>query len=135
MSATSVVYTLGDDVSGFGSTGGIGHYFVGISDEDLSAGQSPVNVWVEGVFELTASSAWTTAYIGDAVMANSGRVCINSGATGDAPIGSYIPAGTGERSGATILVNIRPMVWRWNSWGGASDSASGIQGGTFPRNV
>jgi hypothetical protein len=120
-------------------TGGIGHYFVGISDEALSAGQSPVNVWVEGVFELTASSAWTTAYIGDGILADSGTVVRNAVAgaatTGDAPIGTYIPAGTGERSGGTVLVNIKPMVWRWNTWGHASDSASGIHGGTFPRNV
>jgi hypothetical protein len=135
-SATSVVYTLGLDTTGFGMTAGQGHYFIGIADEDISANQSPINVWVEGVFELTASSAWTTAYIGDAVFADSGKICLQAAVTtGDAPIGSYIPAGAGERSGGTILVAIKPMVWRWNTYGHNSNDDSGVYGGAFPREV
>ena len=135
-SASSTLYTLGLSTTGFGMTGGQGHYFIGITDQDHSALDTTMNIWVEGVFELTASSAWTTAYIGDPVFADSGRVCLNVAVTtGDCPIGSYIPAGTGERSGRTILVRINPMTWRWNTYGHQSNDGSGIFGGAFPRNV
>jgi hypothetical protein len=120
------------------ATAGLGHHFIGITDEDVSAGQCPINVWIEGVFELTASSAWTTAYVGHPVFPDSGKVCIQQAAavsTGDAPIGSYIPFRSGEVSGRTILVRINPMVWRHNTFGHLADSASGIQGGAFPRNL
>jgi len=134
-SATSLVYTLGLSTTGFGMTAGMGSYFVGISDEDLSAGDSPVTVWVEGVFELTASSAWTTAYVGAAVMADSGRVCtVGALMSGQAPIGSYIKANaTVEASGRTILVKIRPAVWNWSTYNVQSNLTSGLQGTTFPR--
>jgi hypothetical protein len=118
-------------------TGGIGGYFIGICDQDLSAGQSPVSVWVEGVFELTGSSGWTTAYVGEAVMPDSGKV-VNIGAilSGNAPMGSYIPAGTGERSGRTVLVNISPVVWRWSTYNVTTTLGdSGVQGDVYPRNL
>ncbi len=135
MSATSLIYTLGLSTTGFGATAGIGSYFAGISDEDLSAGDSPVTLWVEGVFELTAASAWSTAYVGDAVMPDSGRVCVVVGVTGTPPIGSYIPAGTGERSGTTILVKIKPAIWEWDTYGLANISGTGgsHDGKVFPR--
>jgi hypothetical protein len=135
-SASSTLYTLGLDTTGFGMTAGQGHYFIGITDQAYSAGAPRMNIWVEGVFEMTASSAWTTAYIGDAVFADSGSKVLNVAVTtGDCPIGSYIPAGAGERSGATVLVRINPMVWRWNTYGHQANDDSGIYGGAFPRNV
>lgn len=136
-SATSLVYTLGLTTTGFGMTGNIGGYFIGISDQDLSAGQSPITVWTEGVFELTASSAWTTAYIADAVSPDSGKVCTVTHVTGTRPLGSYIPAGTGERSGRTILVKINPAVWDWNTLGLANISGTGgsHDGAMFPRAI
>lgn len=136
MSATSLIYTLGLSTTGFGASGGIGLYFAGISDEDLSAGDSPVTLWVDGVFELTASSAWTTAYVGDAVMPDSGKVVAITPITGNASIGSYIPAGTGERSGTTVLVKIKPAIWNWITMGGSVSGTGGTaagQGGVFPR--
>jgi len=138
-SATSTIWTLGMTTTGFGMTGSIGSYFVGISDQDISAGQGNIVVWTEGVFELTASSAWTTAYLGDAVMADSGKV-VSVGAiatsSGVAPIGSYIPAGTGERSGTTVLVRIKPVIWRWSTYNVQSNATSGgICGDSFPRTL
>jgi hypothetical protein len=133
-SASSTIYTLGASTTGFGMSGGMDSYFIGISDQDLSAGQSPVTVWVEGVFELTANSAWVTAYVGNAVFADSGKVVAMVGkASGICPIGSYIPAGTGERSGRTVLVKINPCVWRWSTYSQSANQASGIQGTAFPR--
>jgi hypothetical protein len=138
LTGNNVITTLGRTVTGMSATAGLGHHFIGILDANVSAGQSPISVWTEGVFELTASSAWTTAYIGDAVFPDSGKVCIQAAAavtTGDSPIGSYIPYGTGERSGTTILVRINPMIWRHNTFGHVANSTSGIQGGAIPRNV
>lgn len=135
-SASNTIYTLGLSTTGLGMTAGLGSYFIGIADQDLSANQSPVTVWVAGVFELTASSAWTTAYVGDAVGADSGRVCTNAYIVGNPPIGSYIPAGTGERSGATIHVKINPAVWRWTTVGAVTISGTAVyQGTAFPRQL
>jgi hypothetical protein len=132
----NTIYTLGNATTGLLFTGGVGYYFIGIADQDLSAGQTPVTVWVEGVFELTASSAWTTAYIGDAIMPDSGKVVDNTRVglvSGNACIGSYIPAGSGERSGRSVLVKINPGVWRWMTYSQTSSLSSGAQALAFPR--
>ena len=134
LTGSNMVYTLGDSTTGFSNTANAGAYFVGISDADISASQSIFSVWTEGIFELTASSAWTTAYIGAAVLPDSGRVCtIGAIKSGQAPIGSYIPAGTGERSGGTILVKISPVIWRWSTYNVISTTTSGLNGAAFPR--
>jgi len=134
--ATNMLYTLGNATTGFAFTGSLGNYFIGVSDQNLSAGQSPVTIWTDGVFEFTAASAWTTAPVGVPVMADSGRVVTNTGISGDAPLGSYIPAGTGERSGSTVFVNIKPVMWRWSTYNVISNATSGgIFGDVFPRNL
>jgi len=129
------IYTLGSTTTGFSNTANIGGAFIGIADADISALQTtPVNVWIAGVFELTAASAWTTAYVGAAVMGDSGKVCtIGAILSGQAPIGSYIPAGTLERSGGTILVKINPVMWRWSTLNVISSLTSGINGSAYPR--
>ena len=135
-SGTNVITTLGLSVTGLTNTANLGGVFIGISDQDLSANVGPVSVWVEGVFELTASSAWTTAYIGQPVLADSGTVVTDAHTTGIPPIGSYIPAGAGERSGRTVLVKIRPMMWNWDTVGVASLSGTGVYvGSTYPRQL
>jgi len=134
LTGSNQIYSLGSTVVGFSNTANMGGAFIGISDQDISASNNIISIWTEGVFELTASSAWTTAYIGAAVMADSGKVCtIGAVLSGQAPIGSYIPAGTGERSGATILVKIKPMMWRWSTYNVQSNVTSGIQGDAYPR--
>jgi hypothetical protein len=134
--ATNNVYTLGATVTGLASTGNLGGRFIGISDQDISGGDVSFPIWVDGVFELTAASAWTTAYLGYPVMADSGLHCITNATVGHTPIGSYIPAGTGERSGRTILVKIKPVMWRWSTFGVTSLSGTGVyQGSVFPQQL
>jgi predicted RecA/RadA family phage recombinase len=141
LTATNNVYTLGNTPVGFSCTANIGGHFIGIADEDISAGQSIFSVWVEGVFELTASSAWTTAYAGDPVMGDSGMVVVNAGSyTGQAPIGSYIPCPgspvNGEVSGRAVLVKIDPVMWRWATFGVTAVSPSnGYVGDTWPQQL
>ena len=141
LTATNNIYTLGNTPAGFSCTANLGGRFIGISDEDISAGQSLFSVWVEGVFELTASSAWTTAYMGDPVMGDSGKIVINAGSyTGQAPIGSYIPAGgapaDGEVSGRTVLVKINPVMWRWATYGAVTISGTACYvGDTWPQQL
>ena len=132
---TNNIYTLGSGTTGFTNIANLGATFIGIADQNISAGQVLIPVWVEGVFELTAASNWTTAYAGDAVLADSGRV-VTIGATGSGspPIGSYIPATPGgtECSGRTVNVRIRPGVWNWNTYNVSDSEESGINGGAFP---
>ena len=75
------------------------------------------------------------SYVGDAVLADSGRV-VTIGATGSGspPIGSYIPATprATEGSGRTVNVRIRPGVWNWNTYNVIDSEESGINGGAFP---
>jgi hypothetical protein len=134
--ATNNIYTLGASTTGLASTGNLGGRFIGIADQDISANEVSFPIWVEGVFELTAASAWTTAYIGYPVMADSGKHCITAGTIGHTPIGSYVPAGTGERSGTTILVKIKPAMWRWSTYGVTSLSGTAMYvGSTFPQQL
>jgi len=134
LTATNQVFTLGHDPAGFSCTGNLGGHFIGIADMSISAGQAIFGVWTEGVFELTASSAWTTAYVGHPVTGDSGTVVTTVHVIGTPPIGSYIGAGTGERSGRTVLVRINPAMWRWTTLGDVGLSGTGIYQGTiFPR--
>ena len=136
LTGTNNIYTLGKDTTGLSNTANLGGAFIGISDEDLSAGDSPVTVWTEGVFEMTASSAWATGYIGDAVEADSGKVVTDAYTVGNASIGSYIPAGSGERSGKTVLVKIRPIMWEWDTIGAVDISGTSVYcASTYPRQL
>jgi hypothetical protein len=137
LTATNQIFTLGASTTGFSTTANLGGRFIGIADQDISANDTCFPIWVNGVFELTAASAWTTAYVGYPVMADSGKVCINAGSySGQTPIGSYIPQGVGERSGSSVLVKIRPVMWDWSTYGAVMFSGTAVLvGDTFPQQL
>ena len=108
--AANSVYTLGRTVTGFSGTGqSMGSRFIGVLDEAVSAGQSPINVIAQGVFQFTMSSAITTAYIGIPVFGDSGQVVEVVGSlTGTLSIGTIVGVPTGELSGQVVQVRIHP---------------------------
>ena len=130
----SMLYTFTSEVAGLTGTGGAhGMRFIGVLDDDVSAGQCPVTVWTEGVFEFTLQSGITTAaLIGRPVwgaVSGTGNLVTTLGTTtGSYPIGSVVGLTNGT-SGQTVRVKIMPGAFRWGSW----NSLTGTEfGNKFP---
>jgi hypothetical protein len=133
----SLVYTFCNETAGLsGTAGAAGMRFIGILDDDVSAGQCPVTVWTEGVFELTLQSAITTAaLIGRPVwgaISGTGNLVTTLGpATGSLPIGSVVGLTNGT-SGQTVNVKIMPGAFRWGAFGTVTGTENG---NTFPATL
>ena len=133
----SMVYTFANETTGMESTGGAhGMRFIGILDDDVSAGQCPVTVWTEGVFDLQLQSAISTAaLIGRPVwgaVSGTGNLVTTLGTTtGSYPIGSVVGLTNGT-SGEYVRVKIKPGAFRWGSW----NSVTGLTNGShFPATI
>lgn len=108
--ATNHIHTFGLTVAGQEGTGqSFGSRFIGILDEDVSAGQTPINVLTKGIFQLTMSSAITTSYVGEPVFGDSGAVvAVVGNTTGSLSIGTVVGVPAGELSGQVVQVRIHP---------------------------
>ena len=119
----SMVYSFDREAAGFTATAGShGMRFIGILDDSVSAGQSPITVWTEGVFELQlASSITTAALIGRPVwgaVSGGGALVTTLGdatTTGSYPIGSVVGLTNGT-SGEYVRVKIKPAAFRWGPY-------------------
>jgi hypothetical protein len=142
------IYTLGNAVAGMGETGANvgGAHFIGITDKDYSAGESPVSVWTEGVFRMYTSSSTVKAnlQIGFPVWQLSGtRVVLGvppATHTGDVPIGTLVGicGASGNTTGRYVEVLIRPGAYRWTIYGSgilAASSATSPEGLCWPSQV
>lgn len=130
-----LAYNLSSGTTGLGNTATLGYNFIGISDDDISAGQCPITVWVEGVFTIPLSSASTSGLLtpGNPVWASSGTLAaqftntnamaIHPGNTGDAPIGSLVGARQNTAAGF-VDVKINPARWRWSVLGNGGTTAT-----------
>jgi len=124
------IFTLGHAVAGLSASALLGYHFIGVLDEDISAGQSPVTVHTNGIFKMVTSSGNLTAnmVIGYPAYAGSGNiVTIGVGhATGDVPIGSLVGlCGSGTlATGAYVDIMIRPGAYRWTIWQQAITAAT-----------
>lgn len=130
------VGTLGDTVAGISATAwGLGMHFIGVTDEALSAGDSPVTVWTQGVFKLQIASGSIDAsmFAGHPVWAHSGNSILIDEAgngTADAPIGTIVgfPTGTLSTGGAGqlnyVFVKIRPAAYRWTIYNSSLTAAT-----------
>lgn len=140
------ITTLGDNVAGFSSTAeGMGYHFIGILDENVSAGDSPVTVWTEGVFRLHTStgSVKGNVQIGFPVFGNSGNVVSlgvpGSATTGEPPIGTLVGLHgcSGTTTGSSVVsVRIKPAIYRWtiyNSGIAANTSATAPEALCWPK--
>lgn len=140
------IFSYDREAAGFSGTGmAWGNRFIGILDEDVSAGQVGMSVWTKGIFELQlASSITTAASIGHPVWGcNSGGgrfvTTEGTGATGAAndmvtgvyPIGTVVGLTNGT-SGQYVRVKITPGAFRW----GALLSSTGTHmGNNFPPTI
>ena len=121
------IYSYSRETAGFsGTAGAFGMRFIGILDEDVSAGQCPVTVWTEGVFRLRfqLGNSGAAAFVGRPVFACSSGggllVSTNSGGaagnpTGTNPIGTVVAWGVSGTAGDWLDVKINPGAFLWGS--------------------
>jgi len=130
------IYTLGDNVVNFSATALMGYHFIGIADQNYSAGDCPVTVWTKGVFRLQTTAdgnSATNCHAGQAVFASSGSV-VRVGAaatTGDMAIGSIVSRPL-SGSNTWCDVKINPSMFRWSVFAGAGPTASANPVFAFP---
>ena len=104
----------------------IGHSFIGILDRDVSAGDSPIYVWTQGVFDIPLASGARSAnlYPGFPVWCDGSGYVTTPGLNGDAAIGTMVNV-RGASWGSTganayVSVKINPMIFNrttTDKWG------------------
>jgi predicted RecA/RadA family phage recombinase len=134
----TLLYTLSSATINVTAT--LGYSFVGILDEDISAGQSPVTVWAEGIFMLPVASGAADANLmpGYPVWSDGSGYVTTAGPEGDAAVGTIVGmsnATYGSTGGAAIYayVRIRPMAFNWTIAATAALSATAPLPGSFPE--
>lgn len=138
LTGSTTIYTMGQTVSGFSCTALLGHHFIGITDADYSANESPVTVWTKGVFKLYVASGCsatnTTNTLCQAVFAKSGRYVQigHATTTGDAAIGTLvIRADSGSSTWCGVKIN--PAMWRRMKYMPNSTTATSYAAFGFPK--
>lgn len=139
---TNLIYSLDASIVAFVSGSSIvGGRCLGVLDETISAGQSPVTIWTKGVFKFILNSGSTmtaSAMIGKPVYAansGGGTLVDFTGITGDQAIGTVVgyPLGLTELSGQYINVKINPPGLLWGTYGETTvGSGTGYVGHAYP---
>lgn len=139
---STTIFSLSDNTVGFTSTALMGYHFIGVLDESVSAGQSPITVHTEGVFKMFTNSGTLTAnmVVGYPVFASDpGTVAVGvADSTGDVALGTIVGlCGSGTlATGAYVEVMIRPGAYRWTIWQQgitAATSATAPEALCFPK--
>ena len=130
LTGANTIYSLDKETTGLISTANVGMHCVGILDDTISGGQSPVVVWTEGVFQVQlATSITTAAFVGMPVYpctSGGGSLVTTSGTTGDYPLGTVVGCSAGGgTSGQYVQVLITPGAKRWGSFGLGSAHVTG----------
>lgn len=120
-------------------TATLGYAFVGILDESISAGQSPITIWTEGVFAIQIASGATDANLfpGQPVWSDGSGYVTTPGAEGDAAVGTIVGisnatfGGTGAAD-IRAYVKIRPMGFNWTIAATSALSSTAPLPGAFP---
>ena len=115
---STLIYTLATDTTSQSATNSLAVRFIGILDEDVSAGDSPITVWTEGVFRMITDSDSETAhgYIGAPVWSEDGNTyaChLGLGSTGAPPIGTLVSVPSAAVTRVYVDVRINPGAYRW----------------------
>ena len=133
-----MVYSLSSAT--IATTATLGYSFVGVLDENVSAGQSPITVWTEGIFKFPLASGATEANImpGLPVWCDGSGYVTTPGAQGDAAVGTIVGisnATYGSTGGAAVYVyvKIRPMEYNWTIAVTAALSSTAPLPGAFPE--
>lgn len=120
------------------TTATLGYSFIGINDDNISANQSPVTVWADGVFKLPLATASVSGnlYPGLPVWSDGSGAMITPGPEGDAAVGTLVGilGGTWGATGAGyVFVKIRPMAYNWTIAATAALSSTAPLPGAFPE--
>ena len=111
----TTMYSLSSGTLGL--TGTIGHSFAGILDRDVSAGNTPIHVWTEGIFDIPLASGAidTNIYPGFPVWSDGSGYVTTPGLNGDAAVGVMVNIRSGSWGStgvnAHVTVKINPMVF------------------------
>lgn len=113
----TLVYTMSSGTTGYGETGTF-YNFLGVTDEALSAGQSPITVWTEGVFkfELATASVSGNLYPGRPVWCTDsgthGKEVGSVGVNGTQSVGTLVGMSTwGSTAVGYVDVKINTRIW------------------------
>jgi len=111
------VYTMSSGTTGYGETGTF-YNFIGVLDEAVTAGQSPITVWTEGVFQFDLASASVSGNLnpGMPVWATDsgthGREVGTVGVNGTHSVGTLVGMGTwGSTASTPVQVKINTQIW------------------------
>lgn len=120
LGGSHLVYTLGVSPVNLSGTGKeLGHRFIGVLDESVSAMDCPITIWTEGIFRFQVSTANATGNAFQFVPAgpDSGMSILYGDAaflTAGACIGTVLGVQNAEASSQGYVdVRITPAVWRW----------------------
>ena len=141
--AANSIFSYCRETTGFSGTGGaFGMRFVGVLDDNVSAGQVSPAVWTEGIFrfQLQAGNSGAVLVGRPVYAASSGAgllVSANSGGaasvpTGTWPVGTVVQYGVSGTAGDYLHVKINPGAY---FWGGAFMKASTGWGNDYPPSL
>ena len=126
--AANTIFSYSRETAGFsGTAGAFGMRFIGVLDDDVSAGQVSPAVWTEGVFRFRfqLGNSGGAALVGRPVYAASsgGGTLVSSfsgGAagnpTGTWPVGTVVQYGVSGTAGDYIHVKINPGAFLWGGY-------------------
>ena len=130
------IYTMSSGTTGYGETATF-YNFVGVLDEAVSAGQSPITVWTEGVFsfDLATASVSGNLYPGKPVWCTDsgthGREVGTVGVNGTHAVGSLVAMTTwGSTASTPVQVKINTRIWTIAA--SAAITATAPTAGGFP---
>jgi len=136
MSGT-LVYTMSSGTTGYNETATF-YNFIGVLDEAVSAGQSPITVWTEGVFSFDLATAAVSGnlYPGQPVWCTDsgthGREVGTAGVDGTMCVGSLVSMATwGSTASTPVQVKINTNIWTIAA-AAASITATAATAGGFP---
>lgn len=138
----NAVFSLDRESVGLTNSARAGGTFIGVLDETVVEGQSPITVWTQGVFKFRLNSETTmtgSAAIGKPVFAQTsggGALVDYTGTTGDQAVGTVVGYDLGiEISCGYVRIKISPASFNWGCFGIAQAGASsgtGYEGHVYP---
>jgi len=135
------IFSLDHESTGLSGSARASAKFIGVLDETITEGQSPITVWTQGVFKYrlnTASTLTGSAAIGKPVYASvsgGGNLVDYTATTGEIAVGTIVGYNLNgiELSCTYVRVKINPALFRWGIYGYAgSGSGTAYFGHVYP---
>ena|SRR3990167_394884 len=137
--ASNGVYSFCRETTGLNTAGSFGMRFLGVLDDDISAGQVCFNVWTEGIFRVRLQLANTASVTvgqpvfpglsgaGLGVVANTGGTAAGGvlNVTGTQSIGTVVGRSASGTAGEWIDIVIKPNALLWGPYAMAATTGLG----------